>query len=226
MYSNKKILAFIPARKGSKRVKDKNSLIINDKPLFQYSVDIAKESQYIDDIIVSTDSQEILNKAKLLGCVINDLRPERLSDDYARIIDAMIYEIKKIKKKYDAIVLLQPTFPLRTKEMLDGAIEKYFVEEKSLITVVKSKEPVVFLREINENGYLKKIITDSSDIRSQDFKEYYKIVGSIYINNINDIKENTVLNENIIPFEIDEYYNVDIDNYNDLEILKERMENK
>lgn len=223
MYCNKKILAIIPARKGSKRIKNKNKIEINGKPLFQYSIEVAKKSLYIDDVLISSDSQEIIDKAKLLGCISNGLRPNNLSDDYARIIDVILYEIRKLRKKYDTVVLLQPTYPLRTRKILDDAIEKYFIEEKSLITIVKSKEPIVFLRELTSNGILKKIVSETSDIRSQDFKQYYKIIGSIYINNIKSINTDTVLNENEIPFEVDEFYNVDIDNYSDIEILKERM---
>lgn len=223
MYGNKKVLAIIPSRKGSKRIKDKNKYEIKGKLLFQYSVDIAKASLYIDDVLISSDSQEIMDKAIALGCISNGLRPDELSGDYARIIDVILYELSKLREQYDAVVLLQPTYPLRTREMLDKAIEKYFVEEKSLITVVTAKEPVVFLREITEDGRLKKIIDESSDIRSQDFKQYYRIIGSIYINNVKNINSNIILNENEIPFEVDEYFNVDIDNYSDIELLKERM---
>ena len=90
MYKNKKILAFIPARKGSKRIKNKNGILINGKPLFEYSIDVAKKSKYVDKIIFSTDSQEWLLYAQKLGCEKNDLRPEYLSGDKARIVDAML----------------------------------------------------------------------------------------------------------------------------------------
>ena len=217
MYNNKKVLAFIPARKGSKRIPNKNCIPINGIPLFQYSIDVAKKSKYIDDIIVSTDSEQILAKAHELGCIKNSLRPENLSRDTSRIIDAILYEIKiNNLNEYSAVVLLQPTSPYRTVEMLDSAIEKYFEFETSLITVVEAKEQPLFMR-IIENNKLVKLIDDSSDIRSQDFKKIYKIIGSIYINNIEKLASNTVLNENEIPYIIDEKFNIDIDTYEDLE---------
>lgn len=223
MYNNKKILAFIPARKGSKRIPNKNKQLINNIPLFQYSVDVAKKSKYIDKIIVSTDCEEILEQAHILGCIKNSLRPKELSLDTSKIIDAMLYEIKINKlNDFDAIVLLQPTSPYRTSEMLDKAIEKYFETETSLITVVPACEQPIFMRKIS-NGKLKKIIADSSDVRSQDFEKIYKIIGSIYINNIKELNENTILNENEIPFVIEEKYNIDIDNYNDMKKAIEMM---
>lgn len=224
MYNNKKILAFIPARGGSKRIPNKNLRKINDIPLFQYSIDVAKKSKYIDDIIVSTDVEEILDCAHKLGCLNNKLRPEYLSTDSSRIVDAIIYELKENElTDYEAIVLLQPTSPYRTIEMLDGAIEKYFETETSLITVIKIDEQPLFMRTIN-NGVLEKVVNLSSDIRSQDFKQIYKIIGCIYINNINNLNNNTVLNENRVPFIIEKEYDIDIDTFEDLEKAKEVLE--
>lgn len=215
MYKLKRILAFIPARAGSKRLVNKNKKILNGKPLFEYSVDVAKKSKYIDDVIVSTDSKEIIEKAYGLNCIKNNLRPNYLSGDKARIIDAMLYEIKENKLfDYDAIVLLQPTFPIRTSEMIDKAIEKYFETELSLITVVKAKEQPIMMRYIEEDKLLK-IVEKSSDIRSQDFPDVYKIVGCIYINNLKLINASTILNENVVPFIIDNKYDIDIDTIED-----------
>lgn len=222
MYKNKKVLCFIPARKGSKRVPFKNGKLLDGKPLFQYSVDVAKKSSYIDDIIVSTDSMEILNQAYKLGCIKNELRPDYLSDDKARIIDSMLYEISLLDNHYDAIVLLQPTFPYRTVELLDSAIEKYFERETSLITVVKSKEQPLFIRRI-VNNKLEKILCDSSDVRSQCFEEFYRIIGCIYINNISLITNETILNENEIPLIIDDSFDIDIDTPDDFDRAERKI---
>lgn len=216
MYKSKKILAFIPARAGSKRLIGKNKKELNGKPLFEYSIEVAKQSKYIDDILMSSDSPEILKRSHQLGCIKNELRPTELSGDNARIVDAIIYEVKENKLEYDAVVLLQPTFPIRTVEMLDEAIEKYFQKESSLITVVKVKEQPLMMRRI-VNGKLVKIIDTSSDIRSQDFPTIYKIIGCIYINNLHTLKSSDVLNENEIPFIIDNKYDMDIDTLEDFQ---------
>lgn len=223
MYKNKKVLAFIPARKGSKRIPNKNCVLINNIPLFQYSINVAKESKYVDDILVSTDSNKILKSAHKLGCIKNNLRPEHLSLDTSRIVDAMIFEIQSNNlDDYDAIILLQPTSPFRTVEMLDSAIEKYFENETSLITVIKAKEQPLFMRKI-KNNKLVKVLDGSSDVRSQNFECIYKIIGNIYINNIKHLNSNTVLNENEIPFIIDEKFDIDIDTFDDLEKAIEVM---
>lgn len=223
MYNNKKIIAFIPARIGSKRVPHKNLLSVSGKPLFMYSVDCAKKSSMIDDIFVSSDSEEILEIARKNGCIVNDLRPKKLSDDKARIVDAIIYELSLLKQKYDAIVLLQPTFPLRPENIVDEALIKYFEKETSLITVTKSTIVPEFIRYVDNEGNLCKILNKSSDIRTQDFNQYYKIAGSVYINNLNLINRSTILNENEIPFVIDEYYALDIDTQQDIDELNKRL---
>lgn len=224
MYNNKKILAFIPSRSGSKRIKNKNTRKLLNKPLFQYSVEVAKKSKYIDDIIVSSDSLETLELSLNLGCIKNKVRPMELSSDNARIIDAICYEIKENNLVYDAVVLLQPTSPIRTAEILDKAIIEYFKTETSLITVRKNKDNPLFLRKVVD-GKLEKILSDSSDIRSQDFKKYYSIVGNMYINNFNYLNNNVILNENIIPFEIEDKYCVDIDTEEDWKLAEKILLN-
>ena len=223
MYKNKKVLAFIPARKGSKRIKNKNIMLINNRPLFQYSIDVAKKSKYIDGIIVSTDSEEVLEIAHSQGCIKNKLRPNILANDYSRIIDSILYEIEENALDcYSAVVLLQPTSPYRDVDMLDSAIEKYFEKETSLITVIRAKEQPLFMRRI-VNDKLEKILNLPSDVRSQDFEDIYKIIGNIYINNIKQLNHETVLNDNEIPFIIDEKYAIDIDTYKDLEEARKVM---
>lgn len=217
MYKGKKIVALIPARKGSKRIKRKNGILINGKPLYEYSIKVAKESKYVDKVIFSTDSQEWLNYAQSLGCEKNELRPKELSGDTSKTIDVILYELERGKyKDFDAIVLLQPTSPCRTVDLLDSAIEEYFKTETSLITVIRAKEQPIFMRKI-KNGKLEKILNTTSDVRSQDFEKIYKIIGNIYINNINKLNSNSILNENEIGYIIDEKFDIDIDTLEDLE---------
>ncbi len=225
MYKNEKIVAIIPARKGSKRLKNKNGILLGNKKLFEYSIDAAKCSKYIDKIIFSTDSEEWLKLATEKGCEECKLRINKLAKDDTRTIDVLIYEIKRNKlkeRKFSTLVLLQPTSPYRTGKLIDSAIEKYFEKKESLITVVKCKETPIFMRTI-QNGKLKKILDESSEIRSQEIKETYRIIGNIYINNITDLNNDTILNENIIPYIIEEKYAIDIDSIEDLKNAEKIM---
>ena len=121
MYENKTFLAIIPARGGSKRLPHKNVLKLAGKPLIAWSIDAGLQSQYIDKVIVTSDDDEILNIAKQFkGEVIK--RPEELASDTATSFDAIKHTIENVEK-YDYIVLLQPTSPLRNFKHIDNAIK-------------------------------------------------------------------------------------------------------
>lgn len=221
MYQNKKIIAYIPARAGSKGLVCKNKREVAEMPLFMHSVEYAFKSLYIDDVLVSSDDPEILKTAHDRGCVINNLRPPELSSDTARNIDGIIYELSLLKQKYDAVVLLQPTYPVRPPAaVLDEMIGKYFAKETSLVTVVESLCQPEFIRSVDQCGKLQKIMQESTDIRRQNFKKYYRIIGSVYINNAHKISTDTILNENEIPFILDQKYALDIDTEKDWQILE------
>ncbi|CAE6880905.1 Cytidylyltransferase [Vibrio sp. B1FIG11] len=119
MIDGKKVLAFIPARGGSKRLPRKNILPIAGKPLIGWSIDAAKGSEYIDDIFISTDDQEIADVAAGLGIPAPELRPEHLASDTASTANVLTYTLEKFGTDFDIVILLQPTSPLRTSQHID-----------------------------------------------------------------------------------------------------------
>lgn len=226
MYNKEKIIAIIPARKGSKRIKEKNGVLLGNKKLYEYSIEIAKSSEYIDEILFSTDSEEWLKSAIQSGCMPIGLRDDSLAQDTTTTIDVLMYEIKRNRlcEKFTTLILLQPTSPYRTVKLVDDAIEEYFSTKESLISVVECRENPIFMRTI-DNGKLKKVLNKRSDVRSQEMNKIYRIIGNIYINNIKELNADTILNENIRPYIIEEKYAIDIDTPEDLiyaeNILKE-----
>ncbi len=220
MINNKKVLALIPARGGSKGIKDKNIYPLYGKPLIAYSIDCAKRSKYIDEIVVSTDSIIIAEVAKNYGAYIPFLRPVELASDTAKSIDAIVHAIKWLEdhnEKFDIFVLLQPTSPLRTVEDLDGALEKFINSgEKSLVAVSLVSDNPILIRTINADGTMEKLLDLQSTVRRQDMKNYYRVNGSIYINKVSEINADTSLNDNEIPFVVKPENSVDIDEKKDL----------
>ena len=131
MFKGKCFLALIPARGGSKGLKDKNIRLLNNKPLLAYTIEAAKESRIFDRIIVSTDSEKIAVVALKYGAEVPFMRPKELATDTASSMDVLIHTIKLLQEsndKYDYVALLQPTSPLRTSqdivEAADLSIEK------------------------------------------------------------------------------------------------------
>jgi CMP-N,N'-diacetyllegionaminic acid synthase len=133
MYKEKSFLAIIPARGGSKRLPNKNILNLAGKPLIEWSIDAALKSKYIDKVVVSSDDENILKIAKDKCDIIK--RPKELATDTASSIDVIKHVLDNLEKKYDYIVLLQPTSPLRNEKHIDEAIEFLYKKMQILLLV-------------------------------------------------------------------------------------------
>jgi CMP-N-acetylneuraminic acid synthetase len=224
MISGKKVLALIPARGGSKGIKGKNIIKINGMPLIQYTIRAAMNCKYIDDIIVSTDSEEIKKVALDCGAEVPFLRPKELAEDKSRTLDAVLYTIEELKKSgkyYDILVLLQPTSPLRDSDDVDKALELFINKSMCAVASVSEvKDNPILMRTIDDNGIMKKMMDISSTVRRQDMPVFYRVNGSIYINSIKYMNEETSFNDNPIPYIMKQSHSVDIDEYSDLALMK------
>lgn len=223
MYKQKRILAIIPARGGSKGIPKKNIIDLLGKPLLYYSVKSAKESKYIDKVIISTDDEEIAEVGKQLGADVPFLRPEEISGDKAKSIDAFIHAIKELEKleeKYDYILLLQNTSPLRQSWHIDEAIEKLIESNKrSLVSVSEVTEHPCIMRTLNEKNETNNLMNMSGDMRRQDFPPIYLVNGAIYIQKNDEyLNLDTNLNGGKLAYVMAREYSVDIDEYLDLDI--------
>ncbi len=114
MIAGKTVLAIIPARGGSKGVPRKNIRLLAGKPLIVWTIDEAKKSKYIDRFILSSEDDEIIKIAREYGCEVPFKRPIELAQDDTPGIEPVIHAINTLEDKYDYVVLLQPTSPLRT----------------------------------------------------------------------------------------------------------------
>ena len=225
MFKENKILAFIPARSGSKGIKNKNIKNLNGKPLIAYSIEAGLKSKYIDKVVVSTNSKDIAKVAIEYGAEVPFIRPESLASDTSKTIDSVIHCIEELRRQgeeYDYIVLLQPTQPLRQVWHIDEAIELIIEkEEEALVTVSKVKDHPILMRTIDDRGYAKNLLEECSTKRRQDFPDFYKVNGAIYINKINgSLNKDTSLNDNNLVYIMDSKYDVDIDELLDLHIAE------
>lgn len=129
MFNDKKFIAVIPARGGSKGLPGKNIKELCGKPLIVYTIETALKSKIFDKVIVSTDSLEIAEIAKKAGAEIPFLRPKELATDTADSMDVLIHAIKFLEEKgekFDYIMKLQPTSPLRTEEDIRKSVKLLF----------------------------------------------------------------------------------------------------
>lgn len=229
MYKNQKLLALIPARGGSKGIKDKNIIQLAGKPLIAYSIEAAKKSKYIDSIVVTTDSEKIAEVAKIYGARVPFLRPKEFAADESKTIDAVLHAIKTLnimKETYDVLVLLQPTQPLRSVEDIDNAIDIYYKNHgAALVSVSAVDDSPLLIRSIDNDGKLINLLSLNSTCRRQDMPKYYKVNGCIYINRIYDLDENTSFNDNSIPYIMRKEHSIDIDELSDLYLAEYYLKN-
>lgn len=195
----KKYLAIIPARKGSKRLPNKNILDLAGKPLIAWTIEAALESKYISTTTVSTDSQAIMKIAKEFGAEAPFIRPAELASDTATSVDVVLHALQYYKTagiEFDYVVLLQATSPLRSGKEIDEAIELQIEKQANSITsVCKVDHSPLWSNTLPANNSMKQFIKpDIKGKRSQDLDTYYRLNGAIYINKVSSlIKEKSFI---------------------------------
>ncbi|ENT7330994.1 acylneuraminate cytidylyltransferase family protein [Campylobacter coli] len=214
-------LAIIPARAGSKGIKNKNLVLLNDKPLLYYTINAAKNSKYIDKIVLSSDGDNILEYGKTQG--IDTLkRPKELALDDTTS-DKVVLHALEFYKDYENVILLQPTSPLRTSEHIDKAFEIFKnTNANSLISVCEYDNKILKAFMCDEKGNLKGICNNHYPFMPrQKLPKTYISNGAIYILKTKDFLQNpSFLQENTKYFLMDEISSFDIDNLEDLEKAK------
>lgn len=225
--AKKKVISIITARSSSKRLKNKNLLPLNGKPLLAWTINAAKKSSIIDKVYVSTNSEKIKKISLEYGAEVPFMRPNFLSTDSASSDDVLMHFINQMNLKDDDIlILLQPTSPLRDSTHIDDALrllEKNDVN--GVVSICKCEHSPLLANKLPENqrldGFLKK---DVSKKRSQDFGDYYRVNGAIYaykVNYLNKFKYRHYSKE-IMAYIMPSALSVDIDDINDF-ILAEAL---
>jgi len=220
MYKSNAILALIPARGGSKSVKKKNIAPLCGKPLLAYTILAAQAAGCFDDIVVSTDDEEIADVAREWGATVPFLRPQELASDEAKGEPVATHALQTLAtqgKTYDLLVYLQPTSPLREAEDILGALN-FFLDNKlpSLASVSLVTEHPLFMRTLDDSGRFAAVLALKSDVRRQDLPPYYRLNGAIYINHVAEVLTNWRGNDNLFGFVMDPARSLDIDTSEDL----------
>lgn len=217
-------LAIIPARGGSKRIPEKNIKNFCGKPIIAYSIEAALKSEIFDEVMVSTDAENIKDMALSLGAVVPFLRSQKNADDYATTADVIVEVIKDYqlqKKNFDHIVILYPTAPFITAKKLKEAWETYLSSNAfSLLTTVKFSYPV--LRSLKkENDYVQFNWPEYLNSRSQDLPEYYHDAGQFYMLKVdNFMKTKAIFTEQTLGYELLETEVQDIDTLIDWQLAE------
>jgi CMP-N-acetylneuraminic acid synthetase len=230
MMVNKKILGVITARGGSKGLPGKNIKILGNHPLIFYTIEVAKKSKLITDLIVSTDDEKIAKICEDFGARVPFLRPAELANDTSGHLEVMRHAIKFMEDNkgivYDYAVILQPTSPFRTVDDIDRTIEK-ILEHKadsafSMTEIIGREHP---LKAKKMDG--DKVVSYCNDFieptQRQKLPPAFKRSGAVYVT-----KRDIIMNENklwgdfVVGYLIPKERYVDIDTESDW-ILAEYM---
>lgn len=208
-----KILAVIPARAGSKGIPNKNTRIINSKPLISYCIENALASKYITDIIVSTDSPEIELISNHYGVSVKH-RTEALCGD-AVTLDEVVYDAAA-NYNGDYVITLQPTSPTLKVSTLDHAISYAIKHDTDTLISVVNKPHLAW---VERDG---KIVPDYQErVNRQYMPKRYLETGAFVISKSGVVTEHTRIGKNVDVFEIDEEEAIDIDSFGDLLLAEE-----
>ncbi len=221
MFNDKKILAIITARGGSKRLPRKNIRPLAGKPLLAYSIEAARSSHYIDRIIVSTEDVEIADIAKKYGVDVPALRPTKLAED-ATSSDAVLkytVEYMESKENYipDIIVLIQPTSPFVSADDIDKTIEMLIAgKSNSSLTACEITERPEWMYRLNGN-IASPYIQGEVPYRRQDMQKLYRSNGAVYCVKREILLKKGILvdKENLRVYIMPKERSVDIDDIND-----------
>lgn len=215
-----KILGIIPARGGSKGIPRKNIKSFYGKPLIAWTLKAAKNCSLLDEVIVSTESQEIADIAKNYGASVPFMRPAELSLDSTPGIEPVLHAIKQLPE-YDWILLLQPTSPLRTTDDICGIIN--LVKDKKASSAVSISEAIShpYWTYVLENGKLVSLCKNETKSIRQDLPPAYNLNGALYLVSRNFLEtKRTLMDESTIAFLMPKHRSVDIDDMDDWEFAE------
>ena len=222
-------LCIIPARCNSKSIPFKNIVDLCDKPLIAYTIEAVLElkvKKLISDFIVSTDCKEIADVAKNYGAEVPFLRPKKIAEDKAKSVDYVLNSINYYEErgiKFDAVLILQPTSPLKSFEDIKKSIEIFSKNDKdSLISAYKEDSINKLIMYRKENDVAIPLNNEhNKGIRRQDYGSVYIRNGAIYITNVEYLKkEKKIISDIPLIYEKKKKRSINIDTYEDLELVR------
>jgi CMP-N-acetylneuraminic acid synthetase len=227
MINGGKLLGLVPARGGSKRLKRKNILSFAGQPLISWTIKAGLASKFVDRLIVTTEDREIAAVSEIWGADVPFMRPAELARDTTGTIDVIFDALKQLESmadRYEYLILLQPTSPLRTTQHIDESIE-LFLEKKanSVIGVTKLDHPIEWSASIPDDLSMSNFFpTRPSPGRSQNYPTRYRINGAIYLARISRImsEASLFLKQRSFAYKMNRSHSVDIDTEEDFIIAE------
>ncbi|MBL0509949.1 acylneuraminate cytidylyltransferase family protein [Aeromonas caviae] len=215
-------IAIIPARGGSKRLPNKNIMLLADKPLIVWTIEAALDSHCFDHVYVSTDSPDIGIIAKIAGAEVPYLRPDNLATDEAAtndVVDHLVGWVEKNVAPIAKVAILQPTSPLRTAYHIKEAFSLYKKKKaNAIVSVCELEHPYQFCNKLDPSLSLDNFLNQKNNKRTQELERYYRLNGAIYLFDREFVgKQSELYGPNSFAYIMNSRDSVDIDNEFDFE---------
>ena len=227
MIGDKSVLGLIMARGGSKGLPRKNLRELGGKPMVVWSIEAGNQSQYIDRLILSSDDQEIIETVRPLDCEIPFVRPKSLASDTSSATDVSRHALESLPKKYDYLVLLQPTSPLRIACDIDRCVELcYQYKAPACVTIVESEKSPHWMYKLQGDCRLEPVISEAEKIfRRQDLPKTFTLNGAVFVARTDWIlDQNDFLGPGTLGSEMPRIRSIDIDSEIDLVVANAFLE--
>lgn len=220
---DKKVLAIIPARAGSKRIKNKNKLKLAGKELVRYAIESALSAYLISTIAVNSDDEDILAIARGYEKIHSLRRPKSISGDRAKAITYVEHTLEKLEDSFDFVVIIQPTSPFTTGKDIDSTI-KLLVENDadSAVSVVKLDHAIhpVKLKKMKNLELVPFLEEEQGRMAAHELSELYVRNCSVYASTMQTIREGLIIGEKCLGYLMPRERSIDINDPIDFEFAE------
>lgn len=219
MINHKKVIAIIPARAGSKGLVKKNLALLAGKPLIAWTIEEAKKSTYIDQLIVSTDGEDISQVARDYGAHVPFMRSETLAKDDTAMMEVILDVLDKMPE-YDYVILLQPTSPLRVVQDIDACLE--LCDENNApacVSVSPAKGHPYWMYYFHQKSLIPLVENANNVTRRQDLPPVYQLNGAVYVAKTQWLRDKkTFMTKETLGYNMPKNRSVDIDDEFDFQL--------
>ena len=224
-----KRLAYIPARSGSRGLRDKNIRLLCGRPLLCWMAAAAAQTGLFDHVMVSTDSEEYAKIARDCGAWVPFLRDPAVAKDSTPTIDTVCSDKARLEamgETFDTFCLLQPTTPLCRPEDIAGAIALHDKVGAGVVSIMKTNARLILMRRLDADGRAIPILESREVLRRQDEPALYQLNGAIYVNRWDEISPDLKFGYNPYGYVMDEISSIDIDSIEDFWVAERRMKER
>jgi len=216
-----KVVGLIPARGGSKGIPRKNIKPIAGKPLIAWTIESALDSKLLDSVVVSTEDNEIAKVARECGAQVPFMRPSDLAQDNTPGIEPVLHAMQMLPE-YDAVILLQPTSPLRNTEDIDAIIKlSQNHQAPSVVSVSEPAKHPYWMYQVDDNNRLQTLINVPPVSNRQELPQVYVLNGALYYARTNWLKENcTFVTSETLAYVMPVERSIDVDTLMDWKLAE------